>query len=56
MIWEWIFTIAYPKIADLVKLVFESKDYDDDFVKVWLEIIAAERIEISWDREYIKKK
>lgn len=33
------------KIADLIKLISKSEDYNEDFVKVRLKVIVAERIE-----------
>lgn len=32
-----------PKIVDLIKLVAETEEYEEDFVKVRVGVIAAER-------------
>lgn len=50
-----------PKIVYLIKLVTESEDYDDDFVKDWLEIIkkwksSLRRIRKKNRQEEIQRK
>lgn len=35
-----------PKIADLIKLITKSENYDEDFAKVWLEVAVSEKSEI----------
>lgn len=34
-----------PQIIDLFRLLTQSKDYDEDFVKIWLEVVVTERKE-----------
>lgn len=40
-----------PKVEDLIKLLVESEGYDEDFVKVLLEVTATEWIAVT-DKEY----
>lgn len=55
MIWDWTF-LKIPKIVDLIKLVTESYDYGDDFVKDRVEIITIERNENFKKKRQKKQK
>lgn len=54
MWWFGTGCISKSKITELIKLVTDSEDYDDDFVKVRLEVIVHERNEKQVEERKLK--